>query len=325
MSPERSLQVIDRGTMPLVSAGSPYPLEKHPVAAYLLQMSPAGRQGMRDNLVRAAKILTQGRCADPYSLAWHTISYVRVLALRRRLAEKYDLQTTNVTLAAVKGVLKQAWLLGYLTREEFERVCQIKAVRGSRLSPGRWVETEELASLFRSCREDPRQPLGQRDAAMLALLVGLGLRRAEAADVQLKDVDLQAGTLTVVRGKGNKSRRLALVGGTAQAVKDWINVRGTWEGPLLVRCWRHNHMTREALSYRVIGMLVKARIRCAGLTKASPHDFRRSFISGLLDQGADVTTVARLAGHANVVTTARYDRRGERSEKAALRLLHVPY
>jgi integrase len=71
--------------------------------------------------------------------------------------------------------------------------------------------------------------------------------------------------------------------------------------------------------------VIVRRAQQAKVDNVTPHDLRRSFVSDLLDAGADIATVAKMAGHANVQTTARYDRRPEAAKKRAARMIHVPY
>jgi len=80
-----------------------------------------------------------------------------------------------------------------------------------------------------------------------------------------------------------------------------------------------------ALTSQAIYNMLRKRAEEAGVKSFSPHDLRRSFISHLLDKGADIATISKMAGHANVQTTARYDRRPEEAKRKAAELLHVPY
>jgi Phage integrase family len=102
-------------------------------------------------------------------------------------------------------------------------------------------------------------------------------------------------------------------------------VRGDAPGPLFVPVDKAGKMTMRRMIGSAVLYMLRRRAEDAGVARFSPHDLRRSFVGDLLDAGADISTVQRLAWHAQVTTTQRYDRRGEREKRRAAELLHVPY
>ena len=202
------------------------------------------------------------------------------------------------------------------------RVADVEGVKSRRLPAGRHVESGEIRQLFAACGSDPA---GARDAAMLALLYGGGLRRSEAVTLQLADYDATAGTLTVRHGKGDAARQVYATNGGKDAIDAWLQVRGHHAGALLVPVGKGGRVADRPMTPQAVMMRLRTVAERAGVRRFTPHDLRRSFVGELLDAGADVSSVQQLAGHANVSTTQRYDRRGEHAKRRAAELLHVPY
>lgn len=128
-----------------------------------------------------------------------------------------------------------------------------------------------------------------------------------------------------LRGKGNKERIAYIGNGASDAVVAWLRARGEEPGPLFVPITQTGDVVIRRMTDQAIYSILQARAKKAKVKEFSPHDLRRSCVSDLLDAGVDVSVVQRFVGHANVTTTARYDRRGEQAKKKAAKSLHVPF
>lgn len=152
---------------------------------------------------------------------------------------------------------------------------------------------------------------------MRAETCGTGFTKVDAFDA-----DTHALT---VSGKGSKTRVVYVENGAFDALLEWLYIRGSWGGQLFVAFRRGDHITDGGMSTTAIHNMMKARAAKAGVKEFSPHDLRRTFAGDLLDAGADIVTVQKIMGHANVSTTAGYDRRDAKTKKAAAAKLHIPY
>jgi site-specific recombinase XerD len=301
-----------------------FPLaDRHPALTYLASLAPGSRRTMRAALDTIAGILSAD-IHDWGTFPWPKLRYQHTGAVRSALAERYAPATANKALSALRGVLRECWRLGLMGADDYRRAVDLEPVRGSRLPRGRALDAGELAALFRVCAEDP-SPAGARDAALLAVLYGGGLRRAEAVALNVADVDTGTGAVTVRSGKGAKDRLTYLPAGGIAAVRAWLQVRGDAPGPLFIGVNKGGRLEWRRLTDAAVRVVMVKRARQAGVSAFSPHDLRRSFVSHLLDAGADLAAVQGLAGHSSPTTTTRYDRRGERARQQAAALLHVPF
>ncbi len=303
---------------------SPPPLDYHPVAVYLASLAPGSRRTMRQALDTIAAILTNGQ-QDALSLNWGALRYQHTAAVRSRLAEQFKPSTANKMLSALRQVLHHAWKLGLMSAEDYQRARDIGAVKGNTLPAGRSLDAGEIAALVMTCESDPT-PAGIRDAAIIALMYATGIRRASVIKLDLDDYDPSAKTLRVRGAKGQKEYLAHIPqSGAFRALEDWIAIRGDNSGPLFWPITKMGKLVNRRMSTQAVYNLLAKRANEAGVDHFSPHDLRRTLAGDLLDAGADIVTVQKMLAHANVQTTARYDRRPEETKRKAASLIHIPY
>ena len=161
----------------------------------------------------------------------------------------------------------------------------------------------EVGRLLETC--DGSASLDLRDRALFELIYGCGLRASEACSLRLRDVDCTGGTLRV-RGKGNKTRVVPLLGEVRKAVERYLAAgRGEAPGdPEALFLSRNRRPLRREDLWRI----VRRRGVQAGIpsSRLHPHILRHSFATHLLRHGMDLRTLQSLLGHASLGTTEKY-------------------
>lgn len=149
-------------------------------------------------------------------------------------------------------------------------------------------------------------PLVRRDRAILETLYSAGLRVSEMVGLNLGDIEMDTGLVTV-RGKG-KRERLAILGPQArQAIELWLNARTFLLEDKAATDAVYLNKNGKRLTTRSVGRFLEKYLAQAGLDpKASPHSLRHSFATHLLDHGADIRGVQELLGHQSLGTTQIY-------------------
>ncbi len=301
-----------------------------PVAVYLDGLARGhSQETAKRSLRRVARLID---ASGIEAVPWEQLRYPHYQALRAALEAATTAKGTRLTpgsantaLAALRGVAKAAWALGYIDAQELERIRSIRPVRGEALPAGRDARPGELRALLEACERD-ESPAGYRDAAIIALLYVTGMRRSELATLELSDYESDTGEIRIRSGKGRKAR-IVFAGSAMPVLVDWLEVRGDRPGRLFLPVNRGGNIRGEGMTAQAVYNALDKRVREARLGQPlTPHDLRRSMIGDALDAGADLSVVQKVAGHADPGTTARYDRRGARAvRRVSEELLHVPY
>lgn len=207
--------------------------------------------------------------------------------------------TINRRLAALRSLVKLARTIGMVPW-----TLELAGVASAKYRETKGPGLAGFRALLDLAEQDASAK-GLRDRVALRLLWDLALRREEVVSLDVANVDLSAGTLSIL-GKGRREREtLTLPPPTAAAIRAWLAVRGTEPGPLVV------NMDRRTKGERLTGAglyyIVRDLGRRAGVT-VRPHGVRHAAITEALERtGGNVRAVQRFSRHRDLRTLTAYD------------------
>ncbi|MGH9897939.1 MAG: tyrosine-type recombinase/integrase, partial [Pyrinomonadaceae bacterium] len=208
--------------------------------------------------------------------------------------------------AALRGFIRLLLMDGHLKTDPTANITTPQ----SSIKLPRFLNEEEIESLLAAADTSTRQ--GIIDRAILELFYATGLRVSELAELNLSDLDLDAGLLTCY-GKGSKERRVPIGKSAIHWAEKYLEIRPKEKSKAVSRPL--SAADRQAffvgingrrLDRQQIWMRVKELAEKAGLENVSPHKLRHSFATHLMQHGADSRTVQTLLGHSDISTTQIY-------------------
>jgi len=294
---------------------------RNPLTLYLTRLAPSSQLTMRYVLQDAADRLGF-EDINLEEIDWHLLQPEQVIALVAALREDgYAPNTSSLYVNAVRGVMNEAWRMSLISQEHLLKIRTVKAAPGTRLSQGRNLRRTLIREMMDVCAADPR-PQGLRDAAVIGILYGSGMRKSESVNLDLAQINFGERSLRVI-GKGNKELIKYAPGWAFAKLQAWLEFRREQlkEGEpddafLFNRIRRGSHITRERITKQAIYYIARQRGQQVGVT-IMPHDFRRSFITRVIEEH-DLSIAQKLAHHTNIQTTASYDMRDDNERRRAV-------
>jgi site-specific recombinase XerD len=218
-----------------------------------------------------------------------------------------DTPAFNQALSAIKRLANEAALCSWINYETAMQIGAIpsKKLRGAR--SGNWLSRDQAQRLLTS--PDASTLAGKRDRAVLALLLGCGVRREELALVKLSQLTLRDGRpmLVDLMGKGNRVRTIGVPQWAHSIVLDWLKSANIEDG-LLIRSLRpegaalriNSSISASAIWGIVTHWTAQMGLRCA------PHDLRRTYAQLARKSNAPIEVISRSLGHSSITTTEKY-------------------
>jgi integrase len=218
----------------------------------------------------------------------------------------YAPATINLRLAAVRRVAYEAADAGLLSPELAAGIRRVKGVRRIGVRLGNWLTPEQGRRLLDSAA--PWTPRGLRDHAMVAMLIGCGLRRAELLALNLESIQQheEHWVIADLVGKGGHVRTVPIPTWVKVAVDAWTAAAAITHGPVFRAINKAGRVWGDGMSPKVLWDVVRGAAARAGIDKLAPHDLRRTCARLCHLAGGELDQIQFLLGHVSIQTTERY-------------------
>jgi integrase len=228
------------------------------------------------------------------------------LALNRTVVLRFRLHLESLGLAAVRRISYEAADSGLLSPELAAGIRRVKGVKQLGSRSGNWLNREQAQLLLE--KADGEGLRSVRDVAMIAILLGCGLRRAELASLRKEDIQVRQGHWAIVDlvGKGNHVRTVPMPIWVMGAVDRWLTAAPVTSGRLFRAVSRHGTSWGTGISENVVWYVVRNCAQRLELDHLAPHDLRRTCAKLCHVNGGELEQIQFLLGHASVLTTERY-------------------
>lgn len=214
--------------------------------------------------------------------------------------------TINVYLSAIRKLASECAIEGWLDPQQAARITQVKGARREGARTGRWLTAEEASDLL--LVPDVSTLKGARDRAILALLIGCALRRAELCQLTLEHLQRREGRWVIpdLAGKGKRLRTVPVPAWVKECLDHWALQAAITAGRLFRSINKGGGMWGEGISEDTVWAITREYGAQIGQPALSPHDLRRTCAQLCRLAGGALEQIQLLLGHASVQTTERY-------------------
>jgi integrase len=221
-------------------------------------------------------------------------------------ARKLSPSTINQRLSAIRKLAMEAADNGLMQPNTATAISRVKGAKRGGIRTGYWLTREQAENLISA--PNAIENKGKRDRALLAVLIGCGLRRREAAALTIGHIQLRDARWVIVDliGKGGRVRTVPMPGWTKSAIDSWIEAVDIRDGLVFRAINKGGRLTGSSMTPRAIFQMVQRFGEAIGAPQLAPHDLRRTFAKLAHKGRSGLEQIQLSLGHASITTTERY-------------------